>query len=354
MGGLNMSLVYTVWSGVCAVSLTQWALLIGLMIAFVWWYLMAPFKQYSNIPQVAPHWFLGNKCFGGEPLNTNYMNHWNALEGHRFGIYWDGNRPAIFLRDLDLIKKVQVVDFDHFTDLGFQYADYLAKVGNVFGLADMTGEPWKKVRRLVNPPFSVPRLKKTVPLMNAAAKKLKNHLLAIEKNEVVDAAVFSRKFFMNNIASVVFGMDIDCYGTSESEFEKQGNNLVNLSNFIVVDLFPKIAGLLKLKIINSDTEKFFSNLCKEIVRQRRNSKVEVKDVLSNLIAVSDENSDMIEELMYKTLVQFFTDGYETAAAAMSVVMHHLSFHPDVQEKCKLKLIASSKTKQRVKSLKKKI
>jgi len=327
-----MSLISTVWSGVFAISLLQWALLVGLTFAFMWWYQMSPFKQYSNIPQVAPHWFLGNKCFGGESLFANYMNHWNALDGHRFGIYWDGNRPAIFLRDLDLIKKVQVGDFDHFTDLGFQYPEYLEKVGNVFGLADMTGEAWKKIRRLANPPFSVPRLKKTVPLMNAAAQKLKKHLTAIEKNEYVDAADFSRKFFMNNIASVVFGMDIDCYGETQSEFEKQGNNLINMTGFIVVDLFPSIAGRMNIKIINNDAEKFFMKLCKEIVRQRRNSKVETKDVLGNLIAVSEENSEMTEEMMYKTCVQFFTDGYESAAQAMSYVIHHLSFHPDIQEK----------------------
>ena len=36
----------------------------------------------------------------------------------RFGIFWHGTEPCIFLRDLDLIKKVQVTDSDHFTDFG--------------------------------------------------------------------------------------------------------------------------------------------------------------------------------------------------------------------------------------------
>ena len=36
----------------------------------------------------------------------------------RFGIMWAKNEATIFLRDLELIKKVQITDADSFTDLG--------------------------------------------------------------------------------------------------------------------------------------------------------------------------------------------------------------------------------------------
>ena len=38
----------------------------------------------------------------------------------RFGLFWAYNEPTIFLKDLDLIKKVQVTDFDHFITFGRQ------------------------------------------------------------------------------------------------------------------------------------------------------------------------------------------------------------------------------------------
>ena len=37
----------------------------------------------------------------------------------RFGVYWSGNEPTIFLRDLELIKRVQVTDaHEYFSDFG--------------------------------------------------------------------------------------------------------------------------------------------------------------------------------------------------------------------------------------------
>ena len=243
------------------------------------------------------------------------------------------------MKDLDLIKKVQVTDADHFTDLGFGDPWYNKQVGNVFGIASMSGEPWKKMKKMVTAPFSVPRLKKTVPAMSECGQKLRKYLKAHENDEYVDAADFSRKFYLNTIASVVFGMDIDCYGEVESEFEKKGKGLLSLEKFIFIKFMPTIAGLLKIKMVNTDSEKFFLHLCKKIVEQRENSKQEVKDVLGNLISVGRENPDMTYDMMHKTCMQFFTDGYESAAQVISVLIHHLLFNQDIQEKVQAEIDA---------------
>jgi len=262
----------------------------------------------------------------------NRLNHYNALAPHRFGLYWDRNRPAIFIRDLELIKQIQITDFDHFTDLGFNHPEYLAKVGNALGLADMQGEEWKKLKRMVTPPFSVPRLKKTVPAMNVAAEKLKSYLKSKENAEFVNAVDFTKKFYMTTVASVLYGIDINCFGDEQSEFEKKGKGLLLVPKFIIKDLFPSLAILFKIKFIDPDSEKFFSNLCRRIVHERKNLKMEVKDVLGNLINVAEENPAMTEEMMYKTCVQFFTDGYETASAAISVLIYYLAVNQEIQEK----------------------
>ena len=45
---------------------------------------------------------------------------------------------------------------------------------NQFGMADMRGEPWKKMKRQLTPSFSTPRLKKNVDTINEQALKVRN------------------------------------------------------------------------------------------------------------------------------------------------------------------------------------
>ena len=55
---------------------------------------------------------------------------------------------------------------------GFQ--PYHDNPPNQFGLADLKGERWWRMKRSVTPSFSTPRLKKNVPAMNEAAHKVKD------------------------------------------------------------------------------------------------------------------------------------------------------------------------------------
>ena len=100
------------------------------------------------------------------------------------------------------------------------------------------------------------------------------------------------------------------------------------------ELFPSIASYFRIGIIDRNFEKevahcsiiffpnlnlhfqFLSTLCKDLVKQRRIRKMEYNDVLNNLIEVAAEHMGMTEDIMYKTCVQFFTDGYDSAAQAL--------------------------------------
>ena len=54
--------------------------------------------------------------------------------------------------------------------LGFK--PYEENPKNSFGLADMRGESWRKLKRGLTANFSVPRLKKNIHHMNEAALKV--------------------------------------------------------------------------------------------------------------------------------------------------------------------------------------
>ena len=85
----------------------------------------------------------------------------------------------------------------------------------------MRGEKWKKLKQAVTPSFSVPRMKKSVAAMNDAAQKLVSYLHSQEKKEHLEALNFIKKYYLNCLGSVGFGLNIDCFGEKPSEFEKQ-------------------------------------------------------------------------------------------------------------------------------------
>ena len=69
-----------------------------------------------------------------------------------------------------------------------------------------------------------------------------------------------------------------------------------------------------------------------MIKQREAKNLQYNDILNNLIEVSKEHPEMTEEIMIKTCVQFFGDGYESAALIFGVLIYYLAVYPEVQEK----------------------
>ena len=90
----------TILASFSSITWLQWVLVIVLLGFFLWrkqtvrfqseninillnFFSQAPYKKYSEIPQVTPHWFLGNESFGGELLIDTTLNHYKALGDNR-------------------------------------------------------------------------------------------------------------------------------------------------------------------------------------------------------------------------------------------------------------------------------
>ena len=72
-------------------------------------------------------------------------------------------------------------------------------------------------------------------------------------------------------------------------------------------------------------------MCSGIVEQRKNSKVEKKDILDNLIRASEASPLMTPDMMFTSMTQFFSDGYEGMSRISSVIIHLLALHPEVHQ-----------------------
>jgi len=56
-----------------------------------------------------------------------------------------------------------------------------------------------------------------------------------------------------------------------------------------------------------------------------------KDILDNIIKAVDESPLMTPEMMFKTMIQFFSDGFETFSGIGKIMIFLITAHPEVQE-----------------------
>ena len=234
--------------------------------------------------------------------------------------------------DIELIKRVQVTDFDHFVDTGFFSEEYLATMGLQFGLADLRGDKWKSLRRLLSPGFSAPRIKKTIQAQNRISRLMVDHLRKQEEQgSIIEIEEDIKKFAMTCIADVAFGINADCFNDPENDFTSKGKALTEEWRFLMCFFCPKLMLALRIPVFNPKSTKHFEKLCHQIVEQRRSSKEERKDILDNLIKAGYDSPLMTPKMMFKTMVQFFSDGFETFSGIGKIMIFLITAHPEVQE-----------------------
>jgi len=285
------------------------------------------------LPEFSPKWFTGNAFDSKVSFVDNNRIFYDAMKHHRMSIYWDFGRPCIFITDLELIKAVQVTDFEYFINTGFTTPDYLQALGLQFGLVDSRDENWRTLKKLITPTFSGPRIKKLSGGINRASKLLVEYLKEQEKSEhELDILEALQKFAMTCLADVAFGTDVNCFKDPDNSFLKHGKSLMDTWRFFVMISCPNVMKWLRIPLLNPKSSSHFEKLCHKIVEQRKSSNIEKKDILDGLIRAGEECSLMTPDMMFKTMIQFFTDGFDTFSRLSAVTLYLITAHPEVQDR----------------------
>lgn len=124
--------------------------------------------------------------------------------------------PQLIIRDLDLVRRVLITDFEYFHDRDAFINEKLDPLSvNVF---TQKGTKWKHLRQLLTPLFTSGKLKNMFVTVNVELEKLDKHLdenvgKVIELRETLTNSV------LNIIASVFFGLDVDCVSDPNHYFK---------------------------------------------------------------------------------------------------------------------------------------
>lgn len=131
-------------------------------------------------------------------------------------------RPALLVRDPELVKNVLTRDFQHFHDRGVYHnpkADPLS--GNLFA---MPGDEWKSLRTRLTPAFTSGKLKGMFPIVHNVGKELVKFMEPMaDKNEILDMRDIAARYVIDCLASILFGQEgISTIKNPNHEFRTSG------------------------------------------------------------------------------------------------------------------------------------
>eukprot|EP00092_Neocalanus_flemingeri_P008738 GFUD01009411.1.p1 GENE.GFUD01009411.1~~GFUD01009411.1.p1 ORF type:complete len:510 (+),score=126.28 GFUD01009411.1:48-1577(+) len=267
-----------------------------------------------------------------------------------FGYFMMG-QPTVVINDEELAKRIMVKDFDHFTDLrpmGYEAETKDAKIMK-YQMAGLKGEQWKKVRSIMSGVFSSGKLKLMTPHIVMCGQQLEAYMTPlVEKGEELEARHIASLFTIDAMATSGYGLEINSFENPENTFRKMALTLVgapgygssmDMMRMVFIMTAPSLAKLLGIPIFPKQPCLFLSNIIEKAYRQRMNSgekRNDIIDVIVEEMNTSDLSKDFTEEEKELLLVAqafiLFMAGFDSASMMVSMAIHHLVIHEDVQKK----------------------
>ncbi|XP_058460174.1 probable cytochrome P450 6a14 [Malaya genurostris] len=328
-----------------------------LVVSVVYLYIKSRHRFWSdrNFPCVRAKSFLYGHFKGAiSNIHGCYLNQKLYQEfkrrGERFGGFSFFVIPTVTVVDLDLVKTILVRDFSIFHDRGIYNdpkADPLS--GHLFLLE---GAPWRSMRRKLAPTFTSGRMKNMFGMIIDVAKEFENFMMKnYDRQPEIEMKDIVSRFTTDVIGTCAFGIECNTFNNPDSEFLKYGKKVLdqsigNLLKLVFASLFKNVSRFLKVKLTDSEVEKFFIGLTRETVEFREKNNVQRNDFLNlliqikNNVALTENPEETVEETEMGLTVDemaaqcfvFFIAGFETSSTTMNFCLYELAKNPDIQEK----------------------
>ncbi|KAK5641903.1 hypothetical protein RI129_010450 [Pyrocoelia pectoralis] len=252
------------------------------------------------------------------------------------GTYQSGI-PTLCVKDPKLIQKILTKDFDHFRNRYPRLPDDGDPVLRK-SLFLLNGTPWKTLRKVASPIFTLKKLK----IMYAAMMECSINHCKILEHQVAPDAVLEMKSILAHLATDIFCLThFSIYVNSLSD---PNNKLYNMIKSIfdldirfylrvgLIKIFPPIARFLGLRVFNQEMILYFQKLVDENRKARVENNLERPDIIDLLYIQNKDNENLTVEDTTATIVSFFAAGFDTVSSLMGFITFELAKNPQKQQK----------------------
>lgn len=274
----------------------------------------------GSIP-IAHHFFKFKKdIFGFLEYNCKHMG-----PVFTFRLF---NRKYYVINHPDLVKHVMI---DHVKNYSRKksYAILQEMLGN--GLITTEGEEWRKRRRIAQPAFYKEKLELLLKQMETSIQSyIQNWDNRVE--ERVDLDTEMSQITLHVLSNSIIQSDL------EEKFPSVKKDLAEAWNYLAKKRFNTIKFLNQIPSkAKSDGKRAIASLKNtilHIIENRRNSKKEYADLLSMLMASTDEDTTqkLTNEELRDEVMTLFTAGHDTTAMVLIWTFYMLGRHPEVEAK----------------------
>lgn len=300
------------------------------------------FFKGTGIPYKTPLPIVGNMAslfLRRKDVIEHIMEIYNIHKEARYIGFFSMHVPIIVIRDAELVKSLGVKNFEHFPNHQFVVDNTQDKLfsKNLFVLR---GQKWKEVRALLSPFFTTMRIKLMFKLMTSCGHNFVNFLAELpEDKREVDILDAFRRYTTDVIASCAFGVQIDSLKDRDNDFFRYGKESSGFEGgafikFFIIQMLPRLANLLRLRVISKHIADFFQTLVKEIIETREKTGITRPDVLQMLMdsrGKEGRNDLSIEEMTSQAFFFFFA-GFSTSSTSMALAAHLIGTYPEVQSR----------------------
>ncbi|XP_041982206.1 cytochrome P450 6B6-like [Aricia agestis] len=294
---------------------------------------------------------LKNVCF-----SERFINMYREYPDDKYIGFFEGNRPALLIRDPDIIQHIFINIFFNFHHRGANAHKEITEplMKNIFN-AD--GDLWKIVRQKITPAFTSAKLKAMFPLIVEQAEKLIENADGFIKTDAeIDSRELMARFTTDFIGACGFGINMNSQNDGNSEFRKLGKRIFTFTNRdMIVSILKRTApNIFKhLHLVSPEVEESTMKLLKYVMAQRNYEPTGRNDFIDMMLELkqkgkisgesiekrkSDGTTETVEievddELIVAQAFVFFAAGFETSSSSSSYLLHLLAHHPDKQERC---------------------
>lgn len=275
-------------------------LIIILLISF---YFLKKHQNYfkdRNVPYIRSNIFLGSlkdAFLMKKGVYENFMDIYNdpvAKNEPFFGMFLL-HKPAILVKEPELIKRILISDFNSFDNRYSSTSDQDPFRGNLF----FTNNPkWRIVRRKISTFFTSGKLKASYYIVEGMGTKLIKYLDKKINNEgrgEVDLKQTSGLYTMDVIGSVVFGVDAHSLEGVDGDFQKAVHSIFDSTFIRAIEmssslLAPKLMKIFNRSFLGKKFTKFLLDFLPHVINERKKGGICRNDMIDLIIELQKTKS----------------------------------------------------------------